>query len=412
MMIERYVLELLIAKYEKSKAYKVQKETNRRVLIKENELKKIDFENYELKSELFDVLKELKEKGMIDYSWMKFEEMNLIKEIWLNIDAVEDVYQKLGVMSKLDVNKILINLLEKESFTQGTWMDAFKRDILKRYAETKTITHMLLRDFEKSKRFIELMVFLNNTGERSYHERILSATIYKDSKYFQRELKKKLIQVIKKYEEFEEDEEALEFVGIRNNSDTVEWKGNLQLMIDNHWISFDKLIYGNIINVDNVDLIQAFKIDEIQHIVFIENRATYDVYSKELEDHELIIYLGGFSGKKKLEFFRKIFRDYPELNYYEWSDIDLGGFRIFTQLNSVIPTLLPMMMSANILEDHIEKCVSFNKQYADKLQKRNDPFFNKTIKKMLSSNIRLEQEHISMNYVRKYMELTSWNTKE
>jgi hypothetical protein len=403
MRIERYILELLIAKYEKSMAYKEQRVTNRRILIKENELGKIDFEDYEMKSDLFDSLNELKEKSMIDYSWMKYEENNLIKEIWLNLDAVDEVYTLLGIRSKLDENRILIDLLQNEVFRKGSWMEAFKKDILERYNETRTITHMLMRDIEKSKKFIELMAFLNRTEDENYHERILSSELYSDSKYFQRELKKKLIQLVKKYEDLEEDDEALAILGIRNNPDTIEWKGNLQLLIDDYWMPFDKLIYGNIINVENIDVIQAFKMENIQRIIFIENRATFDSYSKIHGKAELVIYLGGFSGKKKLAFIERIFREYPDKAYFEWSDIDLGGFRIFEQLKSVIPSLVPMLMSKDVLNDHLGKCVFFNKEYEKKLRKRVDNCFAETIEKMLEHNIRLEQEHISMDYAKRHL---------
>lgn len=64
-------LNKLLDKYEKSKS--AYTESNRRIILKMKEIEEYDIENYETKKVFNDIIKELKEKRIVDYSWEPHE---------------------------------------------------------------------------------------------------------------------------------------------------------------------------------------------------------------------------------------------------------------------------------------------------------------------------------------------------
>ena len=99
MNYEQELLNRLIDKYEKSKAFLTGTFTRKIALTaaQEDWIQR-RMENMEEKRLFFAVLKDLKESGLIDYSWERFEQGNLIDKIWLVPDeaAVRGCYKRLG----------------------------------------------------------------------------------------------------------------------------------------------------------------------------------------------------------------------------------------------------------------------------------------------------------------------------
>lgn len=87
-----------------------------------------------------------------------------------------------------------------------------------------------------------------------------------------------------------------------------------------------------------------------------------------------------------------------DVKFYHWSDIDLGGFRIFTRLKkNVIPELQPWKMDVETLSENKDNTSPIkNKSYLNALEKLlNDQdytVFYPVIHKMLEKKVKLEQE--------------------
>ena len=99
MNYEQELLNRLMDKYEKSKAFLTGVFTRKIALTaaQEDWIQR-RMENMEEKRLFFAVLKDLKESGLIDYSWERFEQGNLVDKIWLVPDeaAVRACYKRLG----------------------------------------------------------------------------------------------------------------------------------------------------------------------------------------------------------------------------------------------------------------------------------------------------------------------------
>ena len=142
---------------------------------------------------------------------------------------------------------------------------------------------------------------------------------------------------------------------------------------------------------------QKLKIKNANKIIFIENKANYIdyIYNKK-QDDEFVIYHGGMYSPIKGKFFKKIYEAERNAEFYHWSDIDIGGFKIFVRLRKLIPQLQPYKMDIHAFNSKQVYWKKMEHDYIDKLSKlRNDSefeIFGELIDEMLKNGTKLEQE--------------------
>ena len=131
--------------------------------------------------------------------------------------------------------------------------------------------------------------------------------------------------------------------------------------------------------------------------------ATYELLIKERPEHTLLVYHGGFASKLKRSFLAKVYDAFPNVSYDHWSDIDLGGVRIYKMLKKIIPSVKPLMMDSNVLVKLQNQAVLIEEPYRLKLvqllSEEKDPDVIDIIKGILETGLRLEQEHIDVRAV-------------
>lgn len=125
-----------------------------------------------------------------------------------------------------------------------------------------------------------------------------------DSKEFEKTVKARLLGILRKYldsDENAEDEDLLKQIGIVRYPEQFEFCGNVKLLLECSVINFSCLQCGGSICLP--DLIRGeFVIPpEVERILSIENRANYVNYiDKHRDANELVIYHGGqYSPSKK-----------------------------------------------------------------------------------------------------------------
>lgn len=74
---KKLILNKLLDKYETSKSAIT--ESNRRIILKKEEIKEYDIENYESKNLFHDIVFELNKNELIDYSWKDHEKRKYLK---------------------------------------------------------------------------------------------------------------------------------------------------------------------------------------------------------------------------------------------------------------------------------------------------------------------------------------------
>lgn len=77
MNYKTFLLNKLLDKYEKSKS--IYEDTNRRIILKMKDIGEYDIENFERKQIFHDIIQDLKDENIIDYTWEKYENRKYFK---------------------------------------------------------------------------------------------------------------------------------------------------------------------------------------------------------------------------------------------------------------------------------------------------------------------------------------------
>lgn len=410
---ERELLERLLGKYEKSKAY-ITGHSSRRIALTASEENWLQsgMENPEEKKVFFATLEELKQQRIIDYSWVKFEKGNLVDKIWLIQDEnrIREGYRLIGRTPAKEKAAELLALIEEYAgkLAAGTQLLPFLKTCMYDIQNRKKCSSCFTEDKTLNEDILKCLVYMEN-NENEQMERIMSLTLYGDSKRFERDIKSKVLSILKAVkrrsgEDIPEDDELLREKGIVRWPEIMEFTGNLRVHLeDGGNIDYAAGKYGAYINSETVAHISEVKGDGIHRVLFIENKANYVWYiSHERTEEELVIFHGGCYSPVKGNWFRKIRegleRQPKKPEYYHWGDIDAGGFRIFQRLRgNIIPELKPYRMDVHSLEQYRGDAVEITSPvYLRTLEKMSeDPdyaCFHRLIIKMLEDKIRLEQE--------------------
>jgi hypothetical protein len=417
------ILNLLVDKYEKSEAYRQQQKQDRRIMLKlPKEFSAYNMEDLDAKILFHADITQLKEEGLLDFAWVKHEDGNIMKEVWLNLDQLESVYARLGRTPKLETVDSVAALIEHAHFHYYTWLNVFVEEVKQRIESRKTYTPLLPKDPVQAGQIIELLARLDNFNGQPVNERVLSSQLFKDSKYFHNTLKTRVLRIVRDYcdlldagtEESEgedlpesSEELLLQMIGIYKNPEVIEFCGPLKGWIGNAMADFTPFVHGALVNAETV---KALKFDSgkacvtgpVSRVLLIENKANYEHYiRRNRKEDEVVIYHGGFYSPVKGLMIRKVYEALKAYNHEvlveHWSDIDLGGFRIFNRLKkNIIPEVKSFQMDLAALEAMKPYWRPINKGYALKLEGLLEDAsfaeFHEVIRVMLREQCKVEQE--------------------
>jgi hypothetical protein len=89
------------------------------------------------------------------------------------------------------------------------------------------------------------------------------------------------------------------------------------------------------------------------YILFIENKTTFERYTREIEDEGWVFYTNGFPSRRWQDLFKNIVDLVPkETPVYHWGDLDEGGYRILTFMNNLLQCdLIPYKMLNTAIDE-------------------------------------------------------------
>jgi hypothetical protein len=256
---------------------------------------------------------------------------------------------------------------------------------------------------EKNRRLLCFIKELSQeTGEEM--ERVISSRLYGDSKYFEHELKSRVLSILRAIAKEAggddmTDEELLAERGVVRWPEMLEFAGPIVIELDGgRTADFSALSCGAGISSETIRHLISVR-GEVKSITSIENRANYVWYiANEREEGELVLYHGGFYSPVKGLWFKHISGAFPDVHCRHWSDIDLGGFRIFNRLRmDVFPNLVPWRMDKETVETFRDRCMPiendlYRKELAALRTDERYKVFWDVIDFMLDTGLRLEQE--------------------
>lgn len=458
MDMARQLLEQLLKKYESSKAFAQESVVRRRILINcyEGEFKPYDYEDYEQKIAVHTVVQDLKKDGLVDFSWVRGEEQHILHRVWLNLDRLDQAYDRAGLVSpKTDAQAVLVAVNSvREDWLAGSrattaraaiaWIGPFLdevRDLLTRRQRLMTPLPTARDQALLLLEAIRLLIRLAVAGQTELAERIFSLQAYGDSKTFEQQVRPRLCSVLRRYllpgllgdpssppDDFEiTDDELLSLIGLVRAPEIFEFSGPLLASRRNRQLDFS--FFPACATLSSAEL-GGLCIDlppVIRRILFVENRTNFHWLVQRRSQNEdwidtLIVYHGGCFSPAKGQFFQKLkdavartqkpadstddFLDsdpkrvsdrQPVIEINHWGDIDLGGFLIFNRLKrAFFPQLIPWHMDRSDLLSNIGQAQPISRAYADRLRRllADDCFseFHPVIGLMLEKGVRLEQE--------------------
>ena len=428
---------------------------SRRILYRvstDNEIMR-QLEDPDEKNNFLLAVKDLQGQGILDFSWMRYEEGNIIEAVWLCPEetAIGRAYHLARrkplqpLLAELDrmLSEQTQAMKERESAdprAQRRGVLSYLEEVREQLTLKKKIPVPFSEDQELNRNLIRFLVFLADNQDVQM-ERILSAGVYGDSKYFERQLKPRVVSILRRIRKNEEtsdqkeaerwadgdsdrtltEEELLLAYGVSRWPEVYEVCGELTVsMDDGSVLSFGKERYGAYLNSETVRHITGADTSKISNILFVENKANYiwavqrlsgqkgkegtDHYTEkalsEISEGLLLIYHGGFFSPVKGRLFRSIIMSArPGVHVWHWSDIDAGGFRIFRRLKQeVAAQAQPFLMDRDTLAAFEPYAMPIESEsYLETLSglEQDDRYreFRPLIRTMMEKKIRLEQEN-------------------
>lgn len=323
---------------------------------------------------------------------------NILQEIWLNKDNIDKAYKETNRMDIKNITQTLLSLLKTSKFEQS-WIEQYRNDMICYINEKHKPNHLFPFQFAED----ILKVLSQVDKKQEILKRVLSIKCFGDSKYFEKNIEHIIIIIIKKYliddesqDEYSNDEILMK-IGISKYPEIIEFCGDLEYCIKNERIECKKETLGSYINSYNVKEMQKLKIRNANKIIFIENKANYiDYIQNKKADNEFVIYHGGMYSPTKGNFFLKIHEAAKGKEFYHWSDIDIGGFKIFIRLRKIIPELQQYKMDKEAFYSKQDSWKEMSRDYQCKLNEMRHEekysIFYDVIDVMLKNNSKLEQE--------------------
>ncbi len=376
----------------------------RRISVK---LAKADFPEYyneedaSVKRDTNTSLKEWASQNWVALEWVRHEKDNLLKEVTLQIEAIDAIYAYLKRSPKTILQSQLTDLITR--YRARLRAESPFRPVLdERLAQLANGKSSQPFDINKRLDNEDLLKALVGLDwlESDELERKFSARVLGDSKRLI-ELKSSLKRlVIKAYPEWEglEDKAFWSAMQIVANPSHIYVHGRLRFCLQG--VEVDTAIFSPDLGlpieaISQMDIVAL----EARYLLTIENRTSFYDYVKAFPHDGLILYLGGFPNHARRQFLKRLVEFAPTKPFYHWGDLDYGGLQILAHLRrEVQPQIIPLQMDLETLERHAGETLDSPSRANLARLLKNDLLRDMVgvIEKMLANNIkRIEQENLA-----------------
>lgn len=410
---QRQLITTLLDKYERSSFFRDGTQPTRKIMIKlydggQTDFPQYDIEQAEKRTLINQAAFSLSDIQLVSYQWMKGEEQHIIARVWLNYENLFSAYKFAGRQPKNDmIDSVCLKLLDALEHVHSDWAKEYLSYLYSIISKKKYIGNLLPNNEIERDGLIHTICFIDQMSETEMLERVFSLKCLGDSKKFEKSVKPRLLSVLRKYLDTDDDatdEVLLKEVGIVKYPEQFEFCGDATFSFEKGKVDFSHLYFGSTICLADLQRSSLYIAPSIDRVLSIENRANYiDYIYKYKADNELVLFHSGQYSPSKRKFFIAISDAMPNnCRWYHWGDIDYGGFSMLSRLRREIRhDIIPYRMDTAELKRYSTLLAPINTPYANKLQRLtmkaelNDCF--SCINYMIENKVRLEQEAMLTN---------------
>lgn len=371
--------------------------TNRRIILKPTEVYKDYAKNNADISEkqgINEAVSALTDMGFITADYLKFSDD--IEKIYLSEEKLDAIYEYLkeeySVIPQSTISKRVHEIVEKYICT-GEIVNKYCESILVQMENPRCI--FVPEQIEAN---LKMFSFLEKNKEHLY-VREASVLVYGDSKWFENNNYEEVctfmrIATGRIREEGERNDAILSFFYVTPAEQEIFIKGNWRIEWEQYALDTSKFQGGVAIASGDVQSIKNISVNT-ESVMTIENKTSF----QRLRDGNFaMMYLGGFANRYQIEFLKKVILDNPNVRYYHFGDIDVGGFLIHKHLcrETAKKFELYCMGIQQLCDIHYSNCL---RELTDNDMSRlgslmEEPYYD-VLKYMQEHNVKLEQEIVS-----------------
>lgn len=361
---DQMILNKLLSKYERSLVSRGANMQTQNIWFTVNE--KCLPEYFDLTSDACEVInrdaRALEMAGLVELQWKNKIENHILEKVKLNLSSVDDAYAYACRSAKNAQIEELLAYMDAQMTahehdggepceTVCRCFDYIRQRVLSGLSVKKYV------DFQDIHRFSDVIkgarAVLSN--DRECFEREFSMSVYGDSKRFE-QLKSSIRTVLADFgdESRSRGDRVFEDYGILEKPSTILIKGCGKALIAGMPFDLGVLTQGMGFAGDDLSSVEWAADNRVCRIITIENLTAF--YRFSCPD-AVIVYLGGFSNRTRVELLKRLHQAYPEAEMRHFGDLDLGGFRILLDLRRKTELdVRPLHMDAAVLEKYRDVC--------------------------------------------------------
>lgn len=408
-MKEQEILAALLKKYENSSQLLQPGKSKRRIMlnIDKNDFPAYDFEKTAVRDAYNAAAQALAAQKLISIEWL--DKLPRMQKLILNLAQVEKAYDFAGREHPRErARKFCEQVNAALSDVQVEWIKCWQQSVISK-AKAK---YMLPAAWEEyGKQLLRVLAEYARLDGAEITMRAFSIKCFCDSKRFEREFKERFLKIAATYNEqlkiMLEDTDAehsswkaqLAYLGIHARPELYELSGKISLAFGGATLNLAAVYPQGLGLPDSqIDNITQIALSGIKRIIFIENKTNYaEFLQSERQETDLVLYHGGMLSAAKKKFFARIANAASaDCVLLHWSDIDLGGMEMFTQLHEVIPRLQPWRMDLAAVEKYRERGLVRPEAYWGRVQtalaEHKYPEFQDVLQLLLQYRVTIEQE--------------------
>lgn len=410
-MRKAVILSHLLDKYENSKHLMEPGMSNRRVMLRvgagKKEFPEYDYQDASVRDAYNAAAIALEEDGLVSTEWVKGRPV--LACVTLNLEKVMDCYCLAGRIHPKELARKVSSLVkERLADTSTDWVISWRNAICDDAQREFRVPSYCKGDFSALEDLLTAFCMYDSLCGETITMRAFSSKCYHDTKYFENHVRERFLRIAQKYDvglaqvcgqENLGIRDQLAYLGIYARPELYELAGDGIIRTENGLLDMHSAgVYGLALPSTGVDFITSIDLTNVDKVTFIENKTSYDEYIlSELRSNELAVYHGGFLSPQKKKLFKKIGAAiHPGCNVSFWADIDLGGFQMYTQLQTIFPAVHPMRMSGDEVEKYHQYGLKRSASYLESIMTARDDkmylLFGDAIEKILKYGVTIEQE--------------------